>query len=107
MVMAYIANYLQSKENEKKLSAAFKEFDTNGDGILERNELIQGYIKLGMGKEEAIVQVDEIMRNIDINHDGNIAYSEFVMANLNKEEALSEKKLREAFNIFDKVFYYV
>jgi calcium-dependent protein kinase len=104
MVMAYIANYLQSKENEKKLSTAFKEFDKNGDGLLERNELIEGYVKLGMAKEDAVVEVDEIMKNIDINHDGNIQYSEFIMANLNKEEALSDKKLKEAFNIFDKVF---
>ncbi len=101
--MAYIANYLQSREKHQKLSAAFQKFDSNGDGVLQRQELIDGFVKVGLSAESALETVDEIMEKIDINRNGSIDYAEFLMANLTKEEALSESKLREAFKMFDKV----
>lgn len=101
--LAYIANHLQSQKTMNKLKDIFRQFDKNGDGVLERDELLEGYMKLGKTKEQAKKIVDKIMREIDLNNNGTIDYSEFLMANLKYEDALSNEKLKEAFKLFDKV----
>jgi len=104
-VIAYIANHLQSQDNMNKLKEVFRQFDKNGDGVLERDELLEGYMKLGKSKIEAEKIVDRIMKEIDLNNNGTIDYSEFLMANLKHEDVISQAKLKEAFKIFDKVDY--
>lgn len=100
--IAYIANHLQSQETMSKLKEVFQQFDKNGDGVLERSELLEGYTRLGKSKEQAAKIVDQIMKKIDINNNGTIDYSEFLMANLRHEDITSSEKLKEAFKIFDK-----
>eukprot|EP00826_Nyctotherus_ovalis_P043393 TRINITY_DN4561_c0_g5_i1.p2 TRINITY_DN4561_c0_g5~~TRINITY_DN4561_c0_g5_i1.p2 ORF type:complete len:212 (-),score=41.22 TRINITY_DN4561_c0_g5_i1:218-853(-) len=102
-VTVYIANHLQSKETMTQLKAAFQKFDKNGDGILEKDELVQGYVELGRTKEQAEKLVSRLLRRIDINNNGTIDYSEFLMANLKQDEVTSMEKLKEAFKLFDKV----
>jgi len=102
-VIAYIANHLQSQETMNKLKNVFQEFDKNGDGVLERSELLEGYMKLGKSKQQATKIVDKIMKEIDLNNNGTIDYSEFLMANLKNEDITCTRKLKEAFKIFDKV----
>ena len=101
--MAYIANHLLCQENQKKLQDIFTSFDTNKDGVLDREELIRGYIQLGKPKKEAVRIVNGIMEKIDLNGNGTIEISEFLMANLTQEDATSTDKLKQAFNLFDKV----
>lgn len=101
--LAFIANHLQSQEDTNKLKDAFQKFDKNGDGVLERDELLEGYMNLGKTKAQAIKIVDKIMKEIDINGNGTVDYSEFLMANLNQADAVSSEKLKEAFKLFDKV----
>jgi calcium-dependent protein kinase len=102
-VTAYIASHLQSQETMNQLKAAFQRFDKNGDGILEKDELVQGYIELGKTKEQAKKLVNKMLKKIDINNNGIIDYSEFLMANLQQDEVVSIEKLKEAFKLFDKV----
>ncbi len=101
--MAYIAHNLQTQERQKKLKEVFQEFDGNGDGVLQRHELLDGYMRLGKSRHKAEMIVDDIFKNIDLNHNGSIDYTEFLMANVKKDEALSQEKLKEAFRLFDKV----
>lgn len=56
-----------------------------------------------MGEAKAILEVDELMRNIDTNNSGSIDYSEFVIATMNKNALLSKQRLEAAFKMFDKV----
>ena len=74
--------------------------DKNSDGKLSREELIEGYrATLGDLAEE---EVDKIMRIADIDGSGEIDYSEFVVATMDKRKLLSNEKLEAAFNLFDK-----
>ncbi len=42
------------------------------------------------------------MKTVDVDQNGSIDYSEFVMATLNKKNLLSAERLESAFKIFDK-----
>ena len=102
-VLAYIANHLQSQETMNKLKQVFQKFDRNNDGVLERDELLEGYMKLGKTRLEAVKIVSRILDQIDLNKNGTIDYSEFLMANLQQDDIVSQNKLKEAFKLFDKV----
>ncbi len=55
-------------ENKTRLTEIFKAFDTNGDGQLDREELIAGYTKFYNGDlQRALLDADEIMNKLDFN----------------------------------------
>jgi len=75
-VLSYMASHVVSKEEEKKLREVFSQFDTNGDGQLSQEELLEGYKQLYGGEEELAQEaVSKIMNNIDINKNGTIDYN--------------------------------
>jgi calcium-dependent protein kinase len=47
-------------------------------------------------------EVDKILQRVDANGSGEIDYSEWIVATINKEKLLSKDKLRAAFSLFDK-----
>lgn len=61
-----------------------------------------GYSKT-MSREDAEKEVDNIMRVVDTNNSGEIDYSEFVTASINRQKLLSKEKLDIVFKMFDKV----
>jgi calcium-dependent protein kinase len=74
--------------------------DKNNDGKLNREELIEGYRKI-FG-EMADEEVDKILARVDADGSGEIDYSEWVVATINKEKLLTREKLEAAFTLFDK-----
>ncbi|XP_029626430.1 calcium-binding protein 1-like [Salmo trutta] len=61
----------------KELRDAFKEFDTNGDGQISVMELREAMKKL-MGEQLTNREIDEILRDVDLNRDGRVNFEEFV-----------------------------
>ncbi len=110
-VLTFIVSQLQTKEEEKKLREIVQAFDANNDGQLSREELIAGYTQLFNDPEKANKEVDAMIEMVDANGNGLIDYSgiyiyiyiEFLMANANMGEALSNDKLKMAFDAFDMV----
>ena len=43
------------------------------------------------------------MKNCDTDKNGDIGYSEFIAATIDKRKLLSKERLKHAFNIFDRV----
>lgn len=92
---------MSSKQNEEKLLETFKMFDKNHDGILSIEELREGF-KEFLGDQ--IMFEDElqgILKKIDLNQNGMIEYSEFIAAASNIQQLLTEKNLKQAFDLFD------
>jgi calcium-dependent protein kinase len=56
--MSYLATQLSNKEEKAKLTEIFKSFDKNGDGVLSKEELIQGYAQLYNSMERAAIEVE-------------------------------------------------
>jgi calcium-dependent protein kinase len=67
---------------------------------LSREELIEGYTKIY--GEFAEDEVDKIMKIADIDGSGEIDYSEWLVATVNKKNLVSDDKLKNAFEFFDK-----
>ncbi len=108
----YIVTQLMSKKDKEKLEQTFMALDTNADGKLSREELIKGYSSLYNSPEQANKEVDVIMENVDVDHNGYIDYSgmpgldidriEFLIASTNKQKLLSKDNLKRSFQLFDK-----
>ncbi|KAJ0015355.1 hypothetical protein NQD34_008975 [Periophthalmus magnuspinnatus] len=61
----------------KELRDAFKEFDTNGDGMISTAELREAMKKL-LGQQVGHRDLEDILRDIDLNGDGHVDFEEFV-----------------------------
>lgn len=57
----------------------FEYMDTNGDGLLSREEMLAAFSKK-MPHDEAVLFVDSIYDLIDTDHSGSINYAEYVCA---------------------------
>lgn len=62
--------------------------------------MIDGYER-HFGCKITVGEMDRMFSNIDIDGNGSIDYSEFLMATMNTKNALSEEKLKQAFMMFD------
>jgi len=96
-----LASRRPDQAEKEKLMQVFNALDKEGDGKLSKQELMEGCAKLS-GENISQEEIDEIMKQIDVDNNGLIDYSEFVMAATTKQNVLSEEKIKEAFNILDK-----
>jgi len=66
--------------------------------------MIEGYHKIypEMTKEQIVEEVDRVFKVADSDGNGELDYSEWQVASINKYSILQEEKLREAFKLFDK-----
>lgn len=99
--LTYIVNHLLSKEEKNELLELFQSFDKNGDGVLSKEEIYEGY-KASMGEREAKIECERIMSEIDIDKSGTIDYNEFLIAATNRQCVLNKEKLEQTFKMFDK-----
>jgi calcium-dependent protein kinase len=84
-----------------ELQKAFKDLDLNGDGKLSKEELLIGFRKTHGDLAES--EVDRLMEIADADGSGEIDYSEWVVATINKKNLLTDEKLEAAFSLFDTV----
>ena len=60
----------------------FKQLDVNGDGKLSKDEILNGYEE-AFGTPLNVEDVNKMFNEIDIDGNGSIDYTEFVMATMN------------------------
>jgi len=99
-IYVFLVNNLATKEEKNELYTAFKALDLDGDGQISKAELTEGYKKL-FGEAQAPAEVENIMRSLGVNGRDTIDYSEFLVANMNKQSLLSVQRLEAAFKILD------
>ncbi|CAD8135986.1 unnamed protein product [Paramecium pentaurelia] len=100
-VLSYIACQMTNQLEQDELLKTFQSLDKNNDGILSREELIEGYNTIYQDKEKAEQEVIKILQLIDLNQSGQVDFSEFLMAAMNQEKLVSLQKVKAAFKVFD------
>lgn len=80
------------------IQRAFDVLDRDHDGKINKQDLYYGYHKMYGSNTH---QIDEIYNRIDVDNSGQIDYTEWVIATIDKESLLTEDKLRTAFNMID------
>ena len=99
-----MVSHLATKKMHDDLRKAFNQWDENGDGFIQRHEFINGYKKVHQDKneEEVVERANAIFDAADVDGSGEIYFSEWCTATINKNELLNEKNLKAAFQLFDK-----
>merc|ERR550519_2021587 len=62
---------------EDEIREAFKVFDSDGNGFINRQEL--GYVMLNIGETMDKEEIESLIDEIDIDGDGQINYEEFYL----------------------------
>ena len=101
--LTYIASQLATNQEKEKLQNTFIMLDLNGDGRLSTEELISAFRQFFDPDFPAEQEVANIMLRLDIDNNGFIDYTEFLLATINKKRLLSKERLMLAFAAFDKV----
>lgn len=97
--LGYIIFQLSTKENTEELDEAFRKLDTNHDGKLDLEELLEGCNEVFPEMDED--EIRELFDKADTDGSGAIDYTEWITATINKSEILTEENLKNAFEAFD------
>ena len=73
--MSFIASQIISNQEKEELQKQFKRLDKSGDGKLQRDELILAYYEITKSLDLAQIEVDKILKNVDVNNSGEIDFS--------------------------------
>jgi calmodulin len=77
-----MAKKMQDTDTEDDLKEAFKVFDKDNDGYISAAEL--RHVLTNIGEKLSDEEVDEMIREADIDGDGQINYEEFVKMMISK-----------------------
>ncbi|KAG6388830.1 hypothetical protein SASPL_150266 [Salvia splendens] len=91
--------HMNKMEREENLLAAFSFFDKDGSGYITTDELQQACKDFGLIDD----QIDEIIKEIDIDNDGRIDYGEFATMMRKGNPGVSSRTMRGnlKFNLAD------
>ena len=100
ITLFFIASRLE--ENEiNDLRKTFEAFNIKKDGQISYEELKKGLMKLKSNNINEN-EIFELFKNIDVDKNGKIDYTEFLAATLQKQSYLKKERLYEAFCMMDK-----
>lgn len=97
VALTVVAQQLKDDQVET-LQNTFRALDRNGDGMLSPQEVKDGLANLHMTIPPGL---EDIFKNVDTNGTGNIDYSEFLAATLDKQLLMQTDVCWEAFRVFD------
>ena len=90
-----------SEEQRKELQDVFDQFDKDKDGKISGLEL--GNAMMSMGQSPTEEEINEMMREVDLNQDGKIDFDEFmILMTRSSPDTQTEEEVINAFRVFDK-----
>ncbi|EGR32359.1 protein kinase domain protein [Ichthyophthirius multifiliis] len=102
-ILQLMANQVINTQEKEQMVQYFDSLDTNGDGMLSREELIQGYTNFLNGdfiKAQQIVE--DSFKDLDLDGSGKVEFTEFLVASLQKEKLQSKDRIEQAFKLIDQ-----
>ena len=99
--LLHMATTAIGKEEKKNLKLIFDALDDEKDGEIELKELVvQLHVKFET--KVTLKDMEKVMRQCDLNFDGKISLTEFLIATSNKRMLFSDYNLQECFNFIDQ-----
>lgn len=98
--LSFIVSQLTTKSEKEELLELFKSLDKDHNGTLSRQEILEGLCVFSRATNIE-GEIDRIMAQVDSDGSGEIDYSEFITATMNKARLLSRDKLEAAFKLYD------
>lgn len=96
--MNFLVNSVSTQSLDMiKLRNAFRALDTDNSGTLKISEIKNAFKDLMLTEE----QISQVFNEIDLNHDGEINYTEFMTVTMDRRQAMTESNLKFAFHHFD------
>jgi len=80
--LTMMAKKMKDTDNEDEIKEAFKVFDKDGNGFISAAEL--RHVMTNLGEKLTDDEVDEMIREADIDGDNQINYAEFVKMMMQK-----------------------
>jgi len=80
--LGLMARKMRDTDTEEELIEAFKVFDRDSNGLISAQEL--KHVMTSLGEKVSDEEVEEMIREADIDGDGYINYEEFVRMIINK-----------------------
>jgi len=74
--LSLMAKKMKDTDSEEELKEAFKVFDKDGNGYISAAEL--RHVMTNLGEKLTDEEVDEMIREADVDGDGQVNYEEFV-----------------------------
>ena len=90
-----------SEEQRKELQDVFDQFDKDKDGKISGLESENAMMSMGQSPTEE--EINEMMREVDLNQDGKIDFDEFmILMTRSSPDTQTEEEVINAFRVFDK-----
>ncbi|PWU83760.1 putative calmodulin [Trypanosoma cruzi] len=80
--LTLMARKMQDSDSEERSRSAFRVFDKDGNGFISAAEL--RHVMTNLGEKLTDEEVDEMIREADVDGDGQINYEEFVKMMMSK-----------------------
>jgi calcium-dependent protein kinase len=100
-ILTFMAVHITGQSEKEDLLKTFGELDKDGNGELTKQELLEGYAKVYGDRKKAEEAVMKMWDAIDVNNDGKINFTEFLISAMNREKFLSKQRIEQAFHLFD------
>ena len=91
---------MASEDEKAEAQETFNFFDKDRDGKISLDEL-KNMVMLLSGETATEEGINEMLKNVDLNGDGEIDFEEFYAA-MKKDSITVTGELEEAFKVFDK-----
>mmetsp|Transcript_142627 Transcript_142627/g.246878 ORF Transcript_142627/g.246878 Transcript_142627/m.246878 type:complete len:529 (+) Transcript_142627:106-1692(+) len=97
VALAAVAQQLPD-EDIQALQQTFRALDTNGDGLLSPEEIREGLAQQGLQVPQ---ELQDILKSVDLTGSGQMDYTEFVAASMDKKLFMKRDICWQAFRVFD------
>ncbi len=91
----FLVNQMASQKEKNNLISTFKALDTNKDGVISKEELVEGFEQSKINFPPA--DIENLFNMIDSNNNNAIDYTEFVAVAINRRNLLSDKRIKNCF----------
>ncbi|CAD8096125.1 unnamed protein product [Paramecium primaurelia] len=100
-IIMQIVQMTLTQEQKGEILNIFQEFDSNRDGKISTQELIEGYKKYQTSTKLEDHDIETLVKRIDSNGNGYLDYTEFLLACQDKKKLLTVEKLKLVFAQLD------